>query len=279
MAYSGGAGDACRKSSLLFMWRLFRTTAAITVRLPYARAAGLFSAVAAASLISAPHLRNDASPNLEGVQVDNAIDPFPVTIGKGNLPVSSEYTLIASGVRSVTFIGFKVYGAGMYVSKKDEGKIAATIRKYTAQTGKSVADVLNDKEVSQQIVDEIATSVPYALRITPVRNTDFGHLKDGLTKSILASPMAKTMREEVATGLEQLRKVFSGFKGSVPKNHDLWVVSNTREVSINYDANTDMGVITEPCIARVVLVLYLSNARVLSEPLRKSFVAYAERLV
>lgn len=236
---------------------------------------------AAATVFTGSLIFNDKSVrSLEGVDVDSSIDPFPTAVTqKENKLIGSDHKLVATGVRSVTFISFKVYGVGLYVAAKDEGKIASTVKEYLQKhEGKSVADLLNDKEISQQLVDDIAQKVPYAVRITPVRNTDFGHLRDGLTKSILASPMAKTIKQEVGEGVEQLRQVFLGFKGSVPKNHTLWVISDTKNVSVSYEGKklTEMGVINEPSIARVLLVLYLSNAKPLSESLRKNFVSYVE---
>lgn len=239
------------------------------------------SLTAATLLLSGPVFNDNSANSLAGVDVDSSIDPFPTTVTHAQNPfIASDHKLVASGVRSVTFLGFKVYGVGLYVASSDEHKIVATVQKYlNSVEGSTVDSLLNDKEVSQQVIDEISTQVPYAVRITPVRNTDFGHLRDGLTKSILASPMAKKTKEEVSNGVEQLRLVFSGFKGSVPKNHSLWVVSNTKDVSISYEGKklpSELGVITEPIIARVLLVLYLSNAKPLSEPLRKDFVSYVK---
>lgn len=272
------------------MWKLFAPTASLasafrSARLSSsARAVAKTSAVslAAASLFLSGSLANDASAkSLAGVDVDSSIDPFPTTLAaKENSFIKSDHKLIATGVRSVTFISFKVYGVGLYVAAADEPKIAATVKEHLAKhPGKTVANLLDDKDISQQIVDDISNQVPYAVRITPVRNTDFGHLRDGLTKSILASPMAKTLRELVAEGVDQLRSVFSGHKGSVPQNHTLWVSSDTKNVTISYEGKKktlEMGVIHEPTIARVLLVLYLSNAKPLSESLRKSFVSFVE---
>lgn len=246
-----------------------------------------FSAVslAAASLALSQPVWNDNSANsLGGVDVDLSIDPFPTLLKQSeNSFVKSDHKLIASGVRSVTFLGFKVYGVGLYIPQKDESKIAKIVSEYLKSSqGSSVESLLNDKEVSQRIINDISQQVSYAVRITPVRNTDFGHLRDGLTKSILASPMTKTIKEEVGNGVEQLRQVFLGHRGSVPKNHSLWVVSDTQNVAISYESKklvTEMGKITEPSIARVLLVLYLSNAKPLSEPLRKDFVNYVKTQV
>lgn len=237
-------------------------------------------ALAASVTLLGSTLANDSSANsLEGVTVDSSISPFPTEITSKNSTVSSPHSLIASGVRSVTFVGFKVYGVGLYVSTKDEPKIATTVQQYVKKYGRDASDLLNDKEISQEIVADISESVPFAIRITPVRNTDFGHLRDGFVKSILASPMAKTIREEVAEGIQQLRAVFLGFKGSVPKDHSMWVVSRDGKLTISYEEKEgkfkELGTVNEPSIGKVLLVLYLSSVKPLSEPLRKDFVNYA----
>lgn len=234
-------------------------------------------------LFSGAIIGNDSSTrSLDGVDVDSAIDPIPTRISSKELPfLKTDHKLIASGVRSVTFLGFKVYGVGLYISADHEKKLSNILKAVLAEhPGKDIASILNDKELSQKAIDDISQQVPYAVKITPIRNTDFGHLKDGLTKSILANPMAKQHREEVALGVEELRNVFLGFRGSFPKNKNLWVVSDTKKISIHHNVKSEelMGTIVEPIIARVLLVSYLSNIQPLSEPLRKNFVGYASNL-
>lgn len=266
------------------MWPLLRTNLPRLPKLAYTKNARVLRAsLATFSLVSlfvgGSILANDNSTNsIEGVSVDTSIDVFPTKITGGENPLfSTDFRLIASGVRSVTFLGFKVYGVGLYIPETSEKTVVSVVAdflnkhpQHTPQT------LLEDKSVSQELVAEISQKVPYAVKITPVRNTDFGHLRDGLTKSILAHPMAKTMREQIGVGIEQLRETFSGFRGSVPKNDTLWVVSNTRETTIAHEGKTfkTLGTVAEPAVAKVLLVLYLSSAKPLSEPLRKNFVAY-----
>lgn len=270
------------------MWRIariFRARPAATLKVaPHFSRPAISVLTASAFVASATlfgnTLSNDASENsLEGITVDSSISPFPTEITPQNSCVSADHKLIASGVRSVTFVGFKVYGVGLYIPTKHELKIAATVREYAKRYNKTAETLLNDKEISQQLVLEISQNVPYALRITPVRNTDFGHLRDGFVKSILASPMAKTRREEVAEGIQQLRAAFQGFKGSVPKDHSLWLVFEPNgELTITYEgkgANKELGRVDERSIGQCLLVLYLSSAKPLSEPLRQDFVHYA----
>lgn len=242
---------------------------------PFAKATT--TVVATSLYVGTSLVLNDASTSLlEGVTVDSSVSPFPVELSNSNL-VGSKHNLIATGVRSVTFVGFKVYAAGLYVQASDEAKIASTVTEYLKKHELQTVDqLLNDKDLSQKLVDDISLKISYAVKITPVRNTDYGHLRDGLTKSILAHPMSKTMREEVGQGVEQLRNIFKGFKGSVAKNDNLWLVAKNDDVTVLHEAKkvTKMGTVTEPSIKRVLLVLYLSSARPLSEPLRASFMSY-----
>lgn len=266
------------------MWRAFRSSfggfRSFAPR-PNARVYATKLCIASSFILAGGGLvLNDASPLKEGISVDSGIDPFPTEITrKLTNAVDSDFKLIASGVRSVTFVSFKVYGVGLYVNTQEEKKIRAIVADFVAKSeGKTVTELLQDKDTSEQIVDKIAQNVPYALKITPVRNTDYGHLRDGLTKSILASPMGKKLREQVSEGVEELRGVFTGHKGSVPKNHTLWVVSDTRNTTISYEGKEfkTLGSISNDVISRVLLVLYLSSAKPLSESLRKDFVAYVE---
>ena len=242
-----------------------------------------FPALSASLFLSGSLIVNDVSTrSLEGVDVDSAIDPFQTSFSSEELPfLKTDHKLIASGVRSVTFLRFKVYGVGIYISAKDEPKLVRIIQEFLKEHSvTSLNSLLADKQISQQVVDKISLQVPYAVRITPIRNTDFGHMKDGLTKSILANPMAKLHREEISKAVEQLRNVFKGFKGLVPKNKTMWVVSDTKSMTL-YNTIKDiqeMGEIQEPLILRVLLVSYLSNLQPLSESLRQNFASYASTL-
>lgn len=271
------------------MWKFLRPTIAKArpaisrrplLSTPYLKATA--TVVATSFLVGGSLVFSDASSTLlEGVTVDSSISPFPTEISDAKF-VGSKHNLIATGVRSVTFVGFKVYGAGLYVADSDEAEIVSTVGKYLKQHGcQTVEKLLKDKELSQKLVDEISQKISYAIKITPVRNTDYGHLRDGLTKSILASPLAKAMREEVGSGVEQLRTVFQAFRGSVAKNDNLWLVAEKDHVTVFHEGKqvTKMGTITEPSIKRVLLVLYLSSAKPLSEPLRANFLSYVSAKV
>ncbi|ODV80738.1 chalcone isomerase [Suhomyces tanzawaensis NRRL Y-17324] len=220
----------------------------------------------------------------ESVAVDSSIDPFPIKISADNQHVATDFTLVGHGVRSVTFVGFKVYGIGLYIADADIGLAKSVLgdQKFLASLeteNHQLKELLASPVASGLIVAKLLDSgVRFMVRISPVRNTDYGHLKDGLIKSILAHPLSKGQdtREIVGAGLEQLREVFKGRKGSVPKNHLMYLqMLSSGELKVTY---TDpqkktvavLGDVEEPMIAQVLMLQYLSGKKPLSEPLRKS---------
>ncbi|EGV60387.1 Altered inheritance of mitochondria protein 18 mitochondrial [Yamadazyma tenuis] len=199
--------------------------------------------------------------NLKSVLVDNSIDPFPTKL--------SNYSMLGHGVRSVTFIGFKVYGAAIYVKDSDKSKVKSIV----SERG---FEKLEDVEESTELISKICDSVDFKVRICPVRNTDFNHLRDGFVKSILSNPLSKN-NAAVGAGLDELRTLFKGFKGSVPKNHILLLQTDKGKLTFTYE-NTKtgeikvLGTVNEPLVSKLLLISYLSSRKPLSEPLRKSCV-------
>lgn len=216
--------------------------------------------------------------NEDSVHVDSAIDPFPRVLSpETQSNIKDAYQLLGYGVRSVTFIGFKVYGIAIYTATKDSAKIKTILGQYEQTEKKPIKELLNDSEKSVEIIEKlIDNDVQFLIRILPVRNTDFGHLRDGFIKSILASKLIQNSKEVVNQGLEELRGVFLGFKGSVPKNHLLWLEYN-KTLALSYE-NTKlhqvkpMGVVNNATVGKILVLAYLSGNKSLSEPLRKSSV-------
>lgn len=168
----------------------------------YVRSAFIVSAVAATPLFHPKILLE-----VKQVVVDSSLNPFPTEIPKGLF--HNDFQLLGHGVRSVTFISFKVYGVGIYIAKKDIPKASSVLM--------GMADKLKDPQESAQVIEKLLDSdVKFLVRLAPVRNTDFNHLKDGLIKSILAHPKSKEMKTELGVGLDELRQAFTR-RGTVPK--------------------------------------------------------------
>ncbi|CUM48372.1 unnamed protein product [Debaryomyces tyrocola] len=232
-------------------------------------------------LIELDNKKQDISLN-HSIAVDSSISPFPTALISANQTnLNTDFQLLGYGVRSVTFVNFKVYGIGLYIANDDVSKTKKILSPdYLSTFGTenhSLRELLSDPEFSAQLISKLLNeNVRFAVRISPVRNTDFNHLKDGLIKSILAHPESKENKEIVSNGLEELRNVFSGYRGSVPKNHVLWLeILKQGSLSISYENPVkneliSMGQVKEPIISKLLFLQYLSGKKPLSEPLRKS---------
>lgn len=223
-------------------------------------------------------LKLDDSPDAhehETISVDNSISPFPVNIScKLQTNLHADFQLLGYGVRSVTFLSFKVYGIGLYIATADVDR-ARKILKQETDLPKALKDPVSSQRVVTALLD---SGVRFMVRICPVRNTDFGHLKDGITKSILANPLSKENREITSQGLEQLRVVFLSRRGSVPKNHLLYIeIGGVGKLLLAYENPVkheiiEMGTVSEPQLSKTLFSLYMSGPKPLSGPLRDSCV-------
>ena len=62
-------------------------------------------------------LDTSIEPKEDTITVDSSISPFPLTIQEAKQAnVHDDFQLLGHGVRSVTFVSFKVYGIGIYLS-------------------------------------------------------------------------------------------------------------------------------------------------------------------
>ncbi|SCU78861.1 LADA_0A08152g1_1 [Lachancea dasiensis] len=241
---------------------------------------------------------NDTGPSEEdaSVQIDNAVSPFPTRLGPPEFPFTTNYTLLGFGARSVTFINFKVYALGIYVASEDLGLIPEILStSYMSNAfldtdisnshAENIELALKDPTKSRALINNLIDGgVRMMAKITPIRNTDFNHLKDGLIKSILNHPDAKINQEAVSSGIQELRDAFTR-KGSVPKNDDLLIeLQINGSLQLFYASRKSnekflLGSIEEPMIGRLLFSQYLSGKKPLSPATRDSFVSRVKTLV
>lgn len=249
-----------KKKKIINTFKTFLSSVSMFKYLRYCRPAFIVSAVAATPLFY-PRIFLE----VKQVVVDSSLNPFPTEIKKGFF--HNDFELLGHGVRSVTFIAFKVYGVGVYIAKKDIPKASTLLV--------DMADKLKDPEESAQAIEKLLDNdIKFLVRLAPVRNTDFNHLKDGLIKSILAHPKSKEMKEELGNGLDELREAFTR-KGTVPKNHLLYLeMLDGGKLALSYvnpkKKEYKMGEVTCPLVARQLMLQYLSGAKPLSPSLRDS---------
>ncbi|SCV01697.1 LAME_0G17920g1_1 [Lachancea meyersii CBS 8951] len=239
------------------------------------------------------NLKEDISASVE---VDKAVSPFPTKLGPPEFPLTIPYTLLGFGVRSVTFVNFKVYGLGLYVANEDLPLISKIFS--TNYLSLAFVDTDNSKDhsenVEQALQDPVKSraligslidgGVRMMAKITPIRNTDFNHLKEGLVKSILNHPDAKNNQEVVSRGIRELKDAFTR-KGVVPKNDDLLIeLQANGSLQLSYRSRKSsesilLGRVDEPMIGRLLFSQYLSGPKPLSGAARESFVSKIKTLV
>lgn len=218
------------------------------------------------------------------ISVESSLSPFPTFLEKNyQTNLNSNYELLGYGVRTVTFLSFKVYGIGLYISSGDIFKARKIIQGEIPQNFENpqvIEDTLRDPTSSEAVVAKLLENdIKFAVRISPIRNTDFNHLKDGLIKSILAHPSSKEVGEPLSEGLNELREAFQKKRKSVPKDHALWLeILPGGKLSVTYEDTKKnelyrMGVVNEPLVTKLLFLRYLAGKKPLSEPLRTTCVS------
>ncbi|KAL4071668.1 chalcone-flavanone isomerase-domain-containing protein [Scleroderma yunnanense] len=143
-----------------------------------------------------------AAAAVEDTESDPATSiTFPKTLripSKFPLPT---FTLVGVGVRTVSFLGLKVYSVGFY------------------------ADLSNPKlnipltATPEEKIDYIVRNTACVLRIVPTRNTSYSHLRDGFTRALTIRVQLAKSRDALTPETElaiqsPLRKLKSLFPNS-----------------------------------------------------------------
>ncbi|WFD43785.1 hypothetical protein MPSI1_002449 [Malassezia psittaci] len=127
--------------------------------------------------------------------------------------------LVGLGVRAVTFLRMYVYVAGLYVG--EQAKLP--------HTSNSPAES-NSNQLETVVKHWVESGVPCAVRIMPVRGTDFAHLRDGLVRAVNARVKEARKADQEYTwpkeaevildeNLRDMKQLFP--RTSVPKGHAL----------------------------------------------------------
>lgn len=242
---------------------------------------------------------NDANVNDDAentVSVDKSVTAFPVEVGPPKYPLSTVYSLLGYGFRYVTFISFKVYVMGIYIANEDKhlvpevlsSKFLSTVfvdTDHNKSHKENVSDAMNDPEKSAVLVGNLLdTGCRMLAKLTPVRNTDFNHLRDGLIRTILAHPEAKNNQEALNTGLNELKEAFTK-KGKVPKDDDLLLelqANGSLQLAYYNRKKDDMirlGLINEPLVGKFLFSQYMGGPKPLSPSTQKSVAEHIVTMV
>lgn len=205
--------------------------------------------------------------------------------------LSTEYTLVGLGTRTVTFIGIQVYVLGYYIATADIAALQSALTKKVNPLATSLVPGERD-ELRSALLDHVegektwdgllAAGIPArsVFRLVPVRDTDFHHLRDGLVTAIKARAPAMAGADEdesFGEAMKQFRAAFN--RGSVPKKKELLLIRDGEgRLSIEYNAGKPgkkrelIGTVDDERVSRALWLNYLAGAKVASEPARASIV-------
>ncbi|KAK9254061.1 chalcone-flavanone isomerase-domain-containing protein [Lipomyces tetrasporus] len=209
----------------------------------------------------------------EAWKPETSVDPFIRTVTVDG----TEYWLLGLGVRTVSFLKLHVYAVGIYVAKDDVPELMKKVKNISGEL--DARSVILDNNSGIEIFDALLHQpVRFALRIVPVRNTDFAHLRDGFVRSVMASIKSHhSIGDDVdaSEGTNQLRSLFSR-KLSVPKNGELiMAMTKSGELKCIYspkrkDAEV-LGTVTDRNVVNALMLHYLAGPKAASEEARIAF--------
>ncbi|KAJ1026791.1 hypothetical protein NDA16_002088 [Ustilago loliicola] len=202
------------------------------------------------------------------------------------------FRLVGLGVRTVSFLRVRVYVAALYV---DENKLQTRL----SQSSSSDAQ---GKTLEHHVKEMLDNGTSAVIRIVPVRNTDFNHLRDGFIRA-LQNRLKKAIKQariqsdsplesQFQQAIQQIKDSFP--RGSVPKGSPLDLVilptsasSKPARTSLSFeydnqvfgqvqassapaDAKSDKSVDAGFTVARELVLAYFADKDEISTPFKKS---------
>ncbi|KAF4457366.1 hypothetical protein F53441_695 [Fusarium austroafricanum] len=202
----------------------------------------------------------------------------------------TEFTLVGLGTRTVTFIGIEVYVVGFYVATQDVEKLqrylvkkinplaTTLIPSEKEDLRKALQDPVEGEETWNQILKDAGCRS--AIRIAPVRDTDFPHMRDGLVRAIQhrSSHNPEFNDEQFGDAMKHFKVLFQ--RGLVAKKNDLLLVRDAAgKMTITYNDGTRkkplktvLGSVDDERVSRLLWLNYLSGKKVASEEARKNII-------
>ncbi|KFY62753.1 hypothetical protein V496_04420 [Pseudogymnoascus sp. VKM F-4515 (FW-2607)] len=207
---------------------------------------------------------------------------------EGEVATPTEYQLLGLGIRKVSFLSIQVYVVGMYVATDDIAQLQRTLIKkidpiattLVAGEKDTLKERLMDPEAGEEVWNHIlsSTSVRTLFRIVPVRDTDFGHMRDAYVRAV-TSQARKHPKEfgddKFGQSVAELKAMFG--HGNVPKGRELVLARNGKgALAAWFDAGKAgpqrLGEVDDERISRALWLHYLAGSHVASEAARKSIV-------
>ncbi|GMM36341.1 Aim46 protein [Saccharomycopsis crataegensis] len=244
--------------------------------------------------------------NLEDtIVVDKSINSFPTTLVSPE-DGQTKFSLIGYGNRKVTFLQFSVYGLGIYIANEDVAKIPEVLNsKYLSEVfidkhdpslshADNLALALKDPETSEVLINNLLdANIRFLIRIVPLRDTDFNHLRDGFVKSCVRNRLVKSSApDNLNSGIDEIRVIFKKYRSKCPKNH-VFLVETDKEGKTSFiyenlgkhpeqkkvEEVVYLGTVQETVISKALLLNYFAGAKPISNDARKKCIDEILRVV
>ncbi|CAO1629190.1 unnamed protein product [Sympodiomycopsis kandeliae] len=169
---------------------------------------------------------------------------------------STPFVILSSGVRTVTFLGIQVYVASLYIHEDKFNRFLETHNPSNTNLESLISTLLQQ-------------NIPMVLRITPVRNTDFHHLRDGFVRAI----QGKSKDDPQGSDDDLIGIAIQTFKSSFPKSSlkkhiDLDVVLSDQSSIALESEKKILGSVNSKHLGRYLLQAYMSDKNPVSKPFR-----------
>lgn len=171
----------------------------------------------------------------------------------------------------MTFLSIAVYDVGIYIhtAHEDMAKLITELKSEDDQSLDLQARLL-DPVKGSELLDKIL-DLSLAIRITPTRNTDIAHMRDGFVRGVLAR------FEPDEASLQAFKEFFPNPRKSFTKDQVMLLTSwNGRDLRLEIDGH-DYGSFSAHAkasrkLVKSFLATYISGLKVASEPVRQEFV-------
>ncbi|KAJ4389567.1 hypothetical protein N0V93_007038 [Gnomoniopsis smithogilvyi] len=221
-----------------------------------------------------------------GEDTDQPSVTSPTLILPPSATGDTEYTLVGLGTRSVSFLGINVYVLGYYIATADVAELQARLVKKINPIASTLVSTekddlrkkLLDVDESEKIWQELLQAgIPARslVRVVPVRDTDFPHLRDGFMRAIQART-ADEKDEEFGEAMREFKRIFT--RGKVPKQKELLMLRDRQgRLTMVFDDGKSkgrqlLGTVDDERISRALWMNYLGGKRVASEEAKKNIV-------
>ncbi|KAI9066685.1 hypothetical protein FKP32DRAFT_1755735 [Trametes sanguinea] len=268
--------QSCRSFSASTSSRLASRSSALTKtalshRKAYAASAlfwgSAFAVAAGLTLHSTVHLDAEAAPfpAEEETRVDPATSiEFPTQMKIQSRTPLPTFTLMGVGVRTVSFLGIKVYSVGFYADLNDPK-----------------LDVPEDATPEEKI-EYIVKNRACVLRIIPTRSTSYSHLRDGFMRALQARQLLCRQRGQLTPDEElaiqsPLRKLKSMFPNTPLAKHsplDILITAPSPKQPRTLIVR-DLGSVQNDWLATEFVLTYFEGKGI-SPPLKESVVEYVK---